>query len=281
MQRRFNFSTTGKILSHVKYLPSVILQIKNWPDFLLHYTGLKNGGAEYVFRNGARIKTHNSISAATVSVVFIKKDYGEIPDNSVVIDIGANIGVFSVFCSFKKNVKVFAYEPMPDNFNLLQENIRINGLGEKIIPCNMGVAGLRGKKRLYVGESPLHSFLPAAESPFNASYGQKGSQEQQFLETNCVSLKDVFDGNAIDVCDVLKMDCEGAEYEILYNLPEDYFQRIINIRLEYHNHENNIKNTGEELLTFLLGKGFKVEKIRKGSLHQGDIWLTKDAEVFF
>jgi len=265
-----------KIIKYIKYLPKIILQIKNWPNFILHYVGFKKGGAEYIFRNGIRIKTKDAISSATIAVIFIKKDYGYIPDNSIVIDIGANIGVYSIFASQSKNTIIYAYEPMADNFNLLKENIKLNKLEKRILPFNLGIAGNKEKRKLYLGESPFHSFLSAKESPFNALYDNSEEiKSQEYSEINCISLKDIFEENKIERCDLLKIDCEGAEYEILYNLPEEYFRKIKEIRLEYHNHLNNKENTGESLKRFLENKGFKVSKFKKSSEFQGDLWFER------
>lgn len=263
-----------KLLIYTKYLPSIIFQIKNWPNFLLHYLGIKKGGSEYVFRNGIKIITEDSVSTATVAVIFVKKDYGSVPENSVVIDIGANIGVYSIFAATSKNTQIFAFEPVQENFNLLKENIKLNFLENKIHSFNFGIAGKEEKKKLYLGESPFHSFIPAKDSPFNALYSS--GKGQNYSEVNCISLKDVFDKNKIDSCHILKMDCEGAEYEILYNLPDEYFRKIEKIRMEYHNHKENEKNTGDYLIKFLKSKGFKIEKQKKSSLYQGDLWLKNE-----
>jgi len=275
MKRNLNFSTIIRAAGFAKYLPLIIFQIKNWPEFMLHYAGVKNGGEEYVFRNGIRIKTNDAVSAATIAVIFIKKDYGDIPDNSVIIDIGANIGVFSIFAAVPENNKVYSYEPMPENFNLLKENIQSNNLGNKIFPFNSGVSSKKETRKLYLGDSPFHSFLPAKESPFNVLYGATKSPAQAFSQINCLSLKDIFDANSISVCHLLKMDCEGAEYEILYNAPDECFKKIKEIRLEYHNHESSQNNNGECLKNFLEKKGFTVKKFKKGSQYQGDLWMYR------
>lgn len=265
-----------KTIRYIKYLPKIISQIKNWPDFILHYSGLKKGAAEYIFRNGIQIKAEDPVSAATIVVVFIKKDYGNIHDDSVVIDVGANIGVYSIFAAAARNTTVYAYEPAPKNFYLLEENIRLNKLENRIFPFNFGIAAKKEKRKLYLGESPFHSFLPAKESPFNALYHNiEENRKQKYSEINCISLKDVFEENKIGRCDLLKIDCEGAEYEILYNLPDEYFRKIKEIRLEYHNYLNNKKNTGDSLRRFLEEKGFAVLKNKKTSNSQGDLWFKK------
>jgi FkbM family methyltransferase len=276
MKKRVDFSFFIKIIAYLRYLPFIILKIKNWQIFLLNYTGVKDKGEIFEFRNGLKIKTEDAISAATIAVIFIKKDYGYVEENSVIIDIGANIGVYSLYAVQSKNTKVFAFEPMINNYNLLKENIRLNKLEKNIIAFNLAVGAKEEKRKLYLGESPFPSFLPISSSPFNASYGNSKKEEaQKYVEISCTPLKDVFDKNSIEKCDILKMDCEGAEFEILYNLPEEYFKRIKEIRMEYHNHLSDKKNNVEFLMNFLKQKGFVAKKFKKGSEYQGDLWLAR------
>ena len=82
----------------------------------------------------------------------------------IIIDVGANIGVYSIFAANANNTIVYAFEPMIDNFKLLSENIRLNQLEKRILPFNSAVGVKKEKRNLYLGESPFHSFLPAKES---------------------------------------------------------------------------------------------------------------------
>lgn len=276
MKRKLSLKLFGSAFIHLKYVPAIIMKIKNWPLFILNYLGLKNGEFECQFRNGLCIKIDENLGATTIAVVFIKKDYGTADNNSTIIDIGANIGVYSIFAASTNNTVVYAFEPMIKNFRLLDKNIKLNKLETKILPFNLAVGAKREKRTLYLGESPFHSFLPAEESPFNVLYGNsKEERKQESMEINCISLKDIFDDNKIERCDMLKIDCEGAEYEILYNLPAEYFNKIKKIRLEYHKHKVGERNNGESLADFLIKKGFKIEKFKKATQYQGDLWLAK------
>ena len=134
MKRGVKEFVSLKALRHLLYIPIIILQIQNWFSFLLNYIGFRDSTETYIFRNGPKIKTIGGIDAVTIAVVFIKKAYGDVDDNSTVIDIGANIGVYSIFAATtSKHTTIYAYEPMLSNFNVLLENIRINKLEKFIV----------------------------------------------------------------------------------------------------------------------------------------------------
>lgn len=262
---------------YIRYLPGILMIIKNWIPFLLTYVGVQNRAYSFKLRNGMIIKTPDGMSSGTIMVVFVKKDYGEPPpENSVVIDIGANIGVYSLFVTQSRKTRVYAYEPMPENFRLLKENVALNSMEQRIVPFQYAISGKVEKRRLFLGESPLHSFLPVSSSPFNAKFSLSAPPvEQESIEVECVSLQQVFEANQIQICDLLKIDCEGAEYDILYNLPDVFFSRIREIRLEYHNHLQNTLNTGNALAEFLKAKGFQIIMLQSGSPFQGSIWTQR------
>lgn len=251
-----------KVISYLRYLPNIIIKIKNWPIFILNYIGIKDSGAEYKFRDGTKIKTGDGVSTSTVAVIFIKEDYGKVPDDSVIIDIGANIGVYSIFACLSKNTTVYAFEPVSNNYDLLIKNIESNNLQKRIIPFELAVGGKTEKRKIYVGDSPFNSF-----HPINKFHNQ--------VDVDCISLKDIFDNNKILKCDILKLDCEGAEFEILYNLPEDYYKRIKEIRAEYHSNLSDEKDNVNDLIKFIEKKGFKIIKIKEIDSSNGDIWAEK------
>lgn len=264
MRRNIKELISLKALRHLFYLPIIIFKIENWYSFIMNYIGFKNEVNTYKFRNGIKIKTDEGVDAATIAVIFIKKDYGKIKDNSIIIDIGANIGVFSIYAaSTSKNTIVYAYEPMPKSYSLLLKNININKFERNILPFKLGVGTKKEKRKLFLASgSPFHSLYTVNEA------------DKNYLEIECVSLKDILKSNYIKECDILKIDCEGAEFEILYNTPSEYFKRIKKIRLEYHNRKTKNYNI-QSLTKFIENNGFKLTHFREDSKISGNAWFKK------
>lgn len=277
MRRRLEEIVSFRALERMRYLPAAVFAVKNWFQFLLNYIGVKDEGAVYYLRNGLSVKTGDGVGAAILFGIFLRKDYGPLPPpRSLVIDIGAHVGMYSLYASNSKDTKVFAYEPAPKNFSLLQENIEQNALKDRISVFHLAVSSTPGHVRLYLRprESGLHSFLPLEKATFQTAYTKDEIAKEPFVDVPCISLKDIFDQQHIERCDMLKIDCEGAEYDILYALPKTYFQRIQNIRLEYHNYPRGEEYTGKALLSFLENHSFRIQKIMKLD-HQGTAWLTR------
>ena len=79
--------------------------------------------------------------------------YGfEIKDNDVIIDIGAHIGLFTLFSSqFCKNGRIYCFEPVKDNFSMLKSNLKLNNI-ENVIVANTAVSSITGPVTIYLNE---------------------------------------------------------------------------------------------------------------------------------
>lgn len=167
---------------------------------------------------------------------------------SVVVDIGANIGAFSVLAASQNPaLTVYCYEPFAENYRLLQENIQLNGLDGRIRAFQCAVGAERQTKTVFLS-------VAGGASSMYEKRGQKVNLE-------VVALKDIFADNHLERCNLLKVDCEGSEYEVLYSTPEEVFARIDAIGMEFH--EQFGTGTGEELRAFLESRGFQVD-LEKG-----------------
>lgn len=265
MRRKLEDFISKEALKHLLYVPLIVFRIKNWYAFLLNYIGFRDEANLYRFRNGIKIKTKEGVDSSTITVVFIKEDYGEVEDNTTIIDIGANIGGFSVFAASRaKGTKIYAYEPMPQNYALLLENIELNNHTARVTPFQLGVGAQTERRQLFFGKgSPFHTLHP-------------GERNNPSIEIEVISLEGVFQQNEIDHCDLLKCDCEGAEFEILYHAPESCLKKIKEIRLEYHN-QNDRRNNIQSLANYLKNAGFALTYLKADSELSGNAWFEQSA----
>ena len=67
-------------------------------------------------------------------------------EERLILDIGAQSGIFSIYALYRNNnAKIYSFEPDPENFIQLKENIKENKLDKNIYPINKAVSGKNGK----------------------------------------------------------------------------------------------------------------------------------------
>jgi FkbM family methyltransferase len=208
----------------------VLRSYRDWYAPILDQFGVLRAEYELALRNGMvfrfrpRVGDWHVVNQMWFSCPYLYEGHG-IDAEHVVVDVGAHIGAFALRAAmFAPGVRVCAYEPSPANYRLLKRNIELNGLGGRIVASQSAVGGSRGRRRLY-----FDSMSAAGDSLCTPSPAGNG-----FAEVDCVALNDVFDQKGIERCGFLKMDCEGAEYEILAQTPDKYLRKVERISLEYH-----------------------------------------------
>jgi len=145
----------------------------------------------------------------------------------VIFDIGAHIGLSTIYFKDRyPNSKIFCFEPNPNIFPILEENIFINNL-QDITLKNIAVGDKDCIKELYIDSSGNGAFSTASFTK-NAWSGEQ--------KTLPIMVKvERLSNYVVDKINLLKIDVEGAEGSILEELEkENKLQFIQNILLEYH-----------------------------------------------
>jgi len=181
---------------------------------------------------------------------FYEKNGVPVGDGWTVVDIGAGIGEFTLFAAHQgKQSRVFAFEPFPESYRLLLENLRANHI-DRVQAFHMGVWSESGKLAL--------DLSPREPLQLKSRAVSHSATDQQVL-VDCISLEDLFRKLDLEKIDLMKLDCEGAEYPILYSSPKDVFDRIDRIVMEYH--DSIHPNCHPELVRFLEAQGYQVRAV--------------------
>jgi FkbM family methyltransferase len=143
--------------------------------------------------------------------------------NGVFVDIGANIGAVSIFVdSFNKNrgfenkIKVYAVEPEPNNLYLLKQNIE-NNPTENITIINNAI--WHEEKMVLISNRGGNSNIM--------------EPEEDTSEVLAITLETLFSTYDIKEVDVMKIDIEGAEFDLILNTPEETLGKIKTLVLEF------------------------------------------------
>jgi FkbM family methyltransferase len=165
--------------------------------------------------------------------------------NKSVLDIGAFVGDSPIYFILKGAKKVYVVEPHPDAYNEMLENIKLNNMGDKIIPINIGINYDNG----YVS---IYKSVPDTQ-------GALLKPEEKGIKASAGKLSEIIDKYNIDA-QILKMDCEGCEYDIILK-DYDTIKEFEEIGFEYHAY--NTKIPVSKLLE-RLNKDFECKFIKGG-----------------
>lgn len=177
-----------------------------------------------------------------------------LPEKPVVIDIGANAGYFDVLLLSKKNkAKIFAYEPLPHNIDMIESVVKQNSWMQQNLFFNQkAVTGIKkASLELYMENTSNNQVVASVFPDFDDRNNLK-------ISVPCISLTDIIGQNNLLHIDLLKMDCEGSEYDIIYNTDKNFIQRIKIIVAEVHDLDNE-KNNISALTLYLKSLQFSVK----------------------
>lgn len=207
--------------------------VKNWRVLFEIFLGKPFLGIKWLElrRKGLKIGVGSKMEAWSVKETLIDRFYtklgSEVQSDWVVVDIGAAIGEFTIEAALQlTDGIVHAFEPNPGSINILRQNIRANNLS-RVETYNLGVWSEQG-------EIPLH-FLN--NEPLQAVSGDSQSSSLQAVKETSIpviTLEQVVEEKVGRKIDLMKLDCEGAEYQIFLNQDAKIFKKIDRIIMEFH-----------------------------------------------
>jgi FkbM family methyltransferase len=150
-------------------------------------------------------------------------------EGDIVIDIGAHIGLYTITSSKQvgNTGKVVAIEADPDNFELLKRNIALNNL-TNVLPLNYAVFSTKTRIKLYE---------QSASAKYNSVILARARTEN-YVEVNADTLDSILEQNGINQVNWIKIDVEGAEFEVLKGSTETLSRENISLLIEIHNIED-------------------------------------------
>lgn len=195
----------------------------------------------------------------------------------VVIDIGANVGMYPLMSAVSRNAKVYAFEPEASNYNLLCQNIRLNNMGDRITAYCAGNLDFDGFSVLNIAN--------------NRDVGPGGSchtvdEEKNFdLSRMSVAFKQGINTVMLDtfckqmniIPDHIKMDVDGLEHRVI-NGGLETIQKARTVIIELN---TNLKEHNDSI-SKMKSLGFKLDETQvKDALRKGGTFLNVGEHLFY
>ena len=174
-----------------------------------------------------------------------------LPENPVIVDIGGNAGYFNMMLfSQIDSAKVIAYEPIYENYKLFQENVRRNSImTNKVSVFNMAVTGTR------IDEVTIYKEVENNNSVTASVYNDFSKDNFNVIKVKAITLEEILTSNNLDRVDVLKLDCEGSEYPIIYETPKQVWDKVKVVYMEDHPLDKDKRNH-DSAVSYLQSLGF-------------------------
>jgi FkbM family methyltransferase len=200
-----------------------IVNLENWREVI--ESRRKNSSlSEIRLRNGMNLRVSED-ERQQFFEIFGEHVYDHaafaVPKDGVVVDIGANTGLYSIYAA--KNLvprgKVYSFEPNPECAAKVRENCRLNAIENVNVRC-LAISSTTGRAAFNVasrtGDGSLFSVAATKAT----------------VEVDTISAKDFF--ASIPATDLLKVDCEGGEHALLWSADASCWSKVKSVSMEYH-----------------------------------------------
>lgn len=221
-----------------------------------------------------KIVYRSDADLSVIDEIFVDKMYRSVESiiptlASPILDIGAHIGLFSIYASaLNSKVKIIALEPEPTNFELMKENLKANHC-QNITAKNLALIPEDNSEKeikLFLSDdSHNHTTLPP--NPLNKSLLDK------YITVPATNLTKLIEKNKISL---LKIDIEGAEYNIIKSFDKSIFKTIQYIALEYHEFGNKRR---ADLENIIRQNGFSVEHFPNHYNHRFGLLVCRNRSL--
>jgi amino acid adenylation domain-containing protein/FkbM family methyltransferase len=266
------------------------------------YLPIIDGRARYQLPNGMAIVHQNKNEMDYLyQEIFENRIYArhgiDLPPGACVFDVGANIGMFSLFVmQHRPDARIYAFEPIKPIFDTLRVNIELYGGDVRLFPLGLSKEKKTEMFTYYPGYSMMSGISDYANrnsdievvKNYMRNLQQEGPAEIATLlehadellaerfeaeqhECELVTLSDVIRREGVERIDLLKIDVQRAELDVLAGIAEEDWPKIQQVVMEVHDspcHESD--GRVRDISAILNGRGFNIVSEQEDSLNGTD-----------
>jgi FkbM family methyltransferase len=232
------------MISRFARYQNLVANIRNWPSYFTQ----KTAGAFSPMRFIARGRQRLFFDVTSKRLYFVFKEVfltdfyrirelaASLPENAVVVDVGANAGFFTLLLLSKRpDAWIHAFEPIAGNCDLFTRNIALNpSIAPHVTLRNAAVTGTPADG------VDLYTEAEGATSVTASIFAEFTAENQRSVRVPAVALPDVL--RSLGAVGLLKLDCEGSEYPILYETPRELLRNVRAITMEAHEIDGDRRN---------------------------------------
>jgi FkbM family methyltransferase len=241
---RYYITSIITLLTHFERPFQILSIFLKRPGSLPAEIQLKQGGLRFAVRE--------PMDVWVIKETCVDADYLPAKDFQAdwhVVDIGAGLGDFTVFAaSLCSSGRVFAYEPLASSYGFSEHNLALNNLSN-VETFQQATASAAGTMK------PQTEPTEAVSTRFVS--GTAASSESQ-TAIPIITLAEILDRVPDRHCHLMKIDCEGCEFDLLLNSPPELLARIDRLTIETH--DGYTGQTAEQLAAYLRQQGFTVRQ---------------------
>lgn len=223
-----------------------------WDFYRMKYSDKEDKSIHNLaLKNGLKVSVNKSAGdLTTLFEIFVNDDYdfkGNQDETFNILDIGANVGYFSLYITKRfPNAKIYSFEPFPDTYNRLSDNVNRNKAGN-ITPYKLAVSD-------FTGTSDFYSFDWAGCNTLIDGKFDEGLYKVTKVE--CIPFDDILKTTGVTQFEFGKIDCEGSEYKIFINSKDEIIRSVKNYIIEVHDDKQFSR---QDLIDRFTKLGYKVE----------------------
>ena len=252
----------------------LLTRVRNWPAYLLRKTTGFGKSFRFKLRDFPDLEVPRTVMGTFrecyLDQIYLRHIPGEVlagKSNPVVVDIGGHVGYFaiSLFARFPQ-ATVHSVEPHPLNFRALEAKKTVLP-DDRFHAHHLAISDRDGQVTLHTQTLDQFTTRSAIET---------GGTDAHAFTVEAEQLQTFVDRNGMDTIDLLKVDCEGAEYSILYGTSDATLGRIGAMCIETHEPVSSDAQS-VALAKWLRSKGYRVKRRKLDAT--GYIWAWRTSNT--